>query len=126
MLAQALTEEDLGVRNCAAKGLELNPNSKAIPKLIELSNHEDSLLRRLVGNALIASGEQASKQITEEFAQLAPGGQIECARTLAKIGDPASISLLFSLLDSESHMLRHWAGEGLDAMGLVMRFFSPQ
>jgi HEAT repeat protein len=51
--------------------------------------------------------------------------RIEAARALALIGDTRAVPALFKALDEESAVMEHWAGEGLERMGIGMVFYSP-
>ena len=41
------------------------------------------------------------------------------------IGDEASITVLFQMLDGDSRLMEYWASLGLEKMGVGMTFFSP-
>lgn len=125
LLAQALTDEDLAVRQCAALALRENPQKQALDGLIGILEGEKGLVARLAGDALVALGEEATLALIE---LLENGGgasaKVEAARALALIGDRRSVSALFGLLESDSALLEHWAREGLEKMGIGMSFFS--
>jgi HEAT repeat protein len=126
LLVGCLDDEDIAINSCAAKGLQIQPAVEAIELLVKLLDHSDALLRRLAGDALIALEFEATPAL---IACLQGGEQvskIESARALAIIQDPQSIGALFETLKSGSTMMEHWAQEGLENMGLGMRFFSPE
>ena len=49
--------------------------------------------------------------------------RLEPAPALALIGDPSAIPALFAALDEGSALLEHWASQGLERMGVGMKFF---
>ncbi|MQC26077.1 MAG: HEAT repeat domain-containing protein [Chloroflexi bacterium] len=126
LLVAALQDEDESVRHTAMLSLRQNPQPIAIDRLIELLGSPEALEARLAGDALIAQGKAATPGL---LAVLEPGsetGRVEAARALAHIKDLRSVSALFQLLESDSVMLEHWANEGLEAMGIGMRFFATE
>lgn len=125
-LSRGLKDHDLAVQQCAALALRENPDSRTISQLIDLLGHKDQMLSRLCGDALIAVGKDATQEIIDVIECGSPASRVEAARVLAAIEDPNSISSLFKLLDEESTLLRYWAEEGLNKMGVGMMFFKPE
>lgn len=125
LLLQSLNDPDIAVRQCAALALQQQPDPQAIPPLIQLLNSSDHLLARLAGEALIAAGSDAVPALLEAMQDSPHKTRIEAARALALIGDTRAIPELFKALDGESALLEHWAGEGLEKMGVGMVFYSP-
>lgn len=124
-LMQALKDEDVAVRQCAALGLRLHPDERAIPALMETLEADDPLLVRLAGNALAAIGASATPALLEKLNQCPPRTKLEMVRALALIGDQRTIPTLFAALDSDSMLIEYWANEGLERMGVGMVFFDP-
>jgi HEAT repeat protein len=125
LLLRSLQDPDVAVRQCAALALQRQPDPAASPQLIELLDSSDQLLSRLAADALISAGSSAVPALIEVMQGSNPKARIEAARALALIGDTRSIPVLFNALDEESAILEHWAGEGLERMGVGMVFFSP-
>ena len=125
LFIRSLDDADIAVRQCAALALQQQPGTQAIPALIQQLNASDQLLRRLAGDALIAAGGDAVPALLEVMQDSPKKTRIEAARALALIGDTRAIPELFKALDDESALLEHWAGEGLEKMGVGMVFFSP-
>lgn len=123
LLINSLSDPDLSVRQCAALALHHQPDPRAIPELIQSLNSTDQLLARLAGNALIAMGSDAVPSLLEVMHEGTRKIRIEAARALGKIGDTRAIPELFKALDEESALLEHWAGEGLERMGMSMVFY---
>jgi len=125
LLINSLSDPDLSVRQCAALALQHQPDPLAIPALIQLLDSTDQLLARLAGDALIAMGSDAVPALLEAMQEGNLKIRIEAARALGKIGDTRAIPELFKALDGESTLVEHWAGEGLERMGISMVFYQP-
>jgi len=125
LFIRSLDDADIAVRQCAALALQQQPDARAIPALIQQLKASDQLLRRLAGDALIAAGGDAVPALLEVIQDSPIKARIEAARALALIGDTRAIPDLFKALDDESALMEHWAGEGLEKMGVGMVFFSP-
>lgn len=125
LLLQALNDQASEVRQCAALGLRQQPDAGAIPQLINTLSDPDRLLARLAGDALIATGEEAVPALIEVMQNGSQIARLETARALSEIGDTRAIPSLFNALDEDSVVLEHWAGEGLQKMGVGMVFFKP-
>lgn len=125
LVAKALRDDNDAVRQCAALVAREQPSKAAIRALVKLLGDGNRLLARLAADALIASGEDATIELIAVLEKQEGAAQVEAARALAHIGDTRAIGPLFRALDTDSTMVEHWANEGLDRMGLGMRFFSP-
>lgn len=125
LLSAGLQDPETSIRYCAALVLSKRPHAPAIPELIKILSNSDPLFARLAGDALVAVGGEAVEPIITTLESLAPTAQVEAVRALALIGDPRAISALFKLVDSDSPTLEHWVSEGLERMGVGMRFFEP-
>jgi HEAT repeat protein len=123
LLFARLKDADSSIRYCAALALGQNQRETAIPLLIEILSSNDPLLARLAGDALVAHGVAAVEPLIAALDGLPLAAKVEATRALALIGDPRSISALFKLADSDSPTLEHWVSEGLERMGVGMRFF---
>jgi HEAT repeat protein len=124
-LIQALKDEDLAVRQCAALGLSRQPDERAVPALVEAMASDDALLARLAANALEAIGAAAVPALLDLMENGPQSVRLEAARTLAMIGDTRAIPALFNALDEDSALMEYWANEGLERMGVGMMFFKP-
>jgi HEAT repeat protein len=123
LLITRLKDADSSIRYCAALGLGQKQRETAIPLLIEILSSNDPLLARLAGDALVAQGLAAVEPLIAALGGLPVAAKVEATRALALIGDPRSISALFKLVDSDSPTLEYWVSEGLEKMGVGMRFF---
>jgi HEAT repeat protein len=126
LLVGALSDSDNGVRWCAGLALRTHPSSQSLPALVGMLADEDTLSRRLAGDALVAIGTPAVPGLLEAMQQEDPLVRLEAVRTLAKIGDERAIPALFVALDDGSALIEYWASEGLEKMGVGMVFFNPK
>ncbi|MFC1923374.1 HEAT repeat domain-containing protein, partial [Chloroflexota bacterium] len=111
--------------HCAALALRYQADPDAIPTLIHRLSLPDRLMARLAADALIATGDESVPALLEVMENKSQPARLEAARALGEIGDPRAIPALFKALDDDSAILEHWAGEGLEKMGIGMVFFNP-
>lgn len=129
ILTKYLTDPDPAVQSCAVLGLRLHPSSQAVPELVTLLSTKDQLLARLVSDALIATGKDATEALIlflENGLSNPQIARLETVRALAKIQDPLAIPTLFKAWETGSGMMQYWAEEGLNALGIGMVFFDPE
>jgi HEAT repeat protein len=125
VLLQVLQDEDASVRQCAALGLRQRPDARAVAGLVRALDDPDALVRRLAGEALEAIGGEAVPALLEVMGGGSQTARLEAVRALATIGDARSIPALFAALEG-SALLEYWANEGLERMGVGMRFIIPE
>jgi HEAT repeat protein len=114
------------VRAAAALGLSTHPVEAAAPALAALLNDPDSIVGILAVNALIAIGKPAVPVLLDAYSQLDQRGRIHCMRALADIRDHRAIRLMMTAIEEESAMLRFWAEQGLERLGLNMVYIKPE
>jgi HEAT repeat protein len=124
-LQKALSDHIPSVRQCAALGLRQYPTPSVIPALINALYDHDRLVARLAADALIAIGSMAIPALAKIMETPDPAVRIEAARALAIIEDPQAIHVLFTALRDPSHLVVHWAEQGLERLGVGMIFFKP-
>jgi HEAT repeat protein len=124
-LIRALEDPEAVVRQCAALGLRLRSVPQAVGSLCRALADPDALTARLAGDALIAVGQDATPDLISALEGAGAAARIEAVRALARIGDPRSIPALYSLVDDDSALVRHWAEQGLERMGVGMVYFKP-
>ena len=114
------------VRQAAALGLCSHPDETAINPLVRALNDADSMVSNLACKALVAVGKPAVPSLIA-FPKEAPQmARINAIRALAEIGDYDAIPVLMAGLEDDSVMVRHWAEEGLDRLGLNMVYLKPE
>ncbi len=87
---------------------------------------EDSIVAVLAIRALIAIGREAVPVLLEAFPNSNPGGRIQIMRALADLRDHRAIRLMMKAVEEESAVLRYWAEEGLERLGLDMVYIKPE
>jgi HEAT repeat protein len=115
------------VRQCAALGLAIRPDSNAIGPLVQALSDADSMTGNLAMNALMKLGKDAVPALIE--CVKAKGSQqaarILALRALAEIRDHRAIPVMMQVMEEESVLLQHWAKEGLERLGLDMVYIKP-
>ena len=125
LLVQALGDPSAEVRQCGALALSCQPDSQAIPDLIQCLAAPDRMLARLAGNTLVVMDSVAVPDLIEVMGNGSQAARLEAARALSEIGDTRAIPVLFKALEEDSAVLEYWAEEGLKNMGVGMTFFEP-
>ena len=126
ILIEALADEGVAVRQCAALGLRLHPTPQAIAGLIDCLLDEDHLVVELSADALAEIGEQAVPVLIRVVENGNPKARLEAVRSLARIGDTRAIPVLFGVLDEGSALMEYWAAEGLERLGVGLVFYKPE
>ncbi len=133
-LLHSLRDPSPDVRQCAAVGLRHHARHglpeeqarRAVAALLPLLSVEDRLLNHLAGQALGALGAHAVPALLEVLQVGAPGARLLAMRALAEIGDTRAIPAMFQAVsEEETALVRHWAEQGLEKMGVGMVFFKP-
>jgi HEAT repeat protein len=124
-LHRALSDPDPSVRLCAAMGLRHLPFPGAIPELIKALASKDRLFARLAGDALIALNAEAIPALKEAIQSPDPSTRGEVARALAKMKNPETLTILYSVSEDPSSIVQYWVEEGFELLGIGMVFFKP-
>jgi HEAT repeat protein len=137
LLMEALEDPDPSVRQCAALGLRAqikrtpgwNPEPGTLEairlRLFEGLKDPDPLAARLAADALAAIGEPVVAQLLELLNNSDQAVRLLLVRSLAEIGDQRAIPAFLAALDEDSLLMEYWANEGLEKMGVGMRYFFP-
>ena len=126
LLRTALTDPELPVRQCAARGLADLPRTELLSELVACLTAGDALLARLAGNALIALGKTAVPALLESLENGPQAARVDAVRALAEIKDPRAVPAFFKAVqDGDSPLVEHWADVGLQNLGIGMSFFKP-
>jgi len=123
LLMDSFTDEKIAVRQCAALGLRLHPDPRAVLLLLNALGENNRLLAQLAADALIEIGEPAVPALIEVMDGGSRLSRMEAVRALATIADTRAIPALFEALDEDSAYIEHWAALGLERMGVGMVFF---
>jgi HEAT repeat protein len=138
-LVPFLSDPAREVRQCAALGLAIKPDDRAVQPLAQALSDEDSMVGSLAVNALVKIGGAAVPALIEivkrrpdgsTIAHRAEGtapqsARIHALRALAEIRDHRAIPVMMKVMEEDSVLLQHWAREGLDRLGLDMVYIKP-
>ncbi len=125
-LMEALADPSSDVRAAAALGLASHPTEQAAPALVRALQDQDSIVAVLAVNAVSALGQAAVPALLEAFPNANRSGKIQIMRALAELKDHRAIHLMMDVIEHESAMLRYWAEEGLERLGLNMVYIKPE
>ena len=125
-LISALADASSEVRAAAALGLAAHPTEQAAAALVNALQDEESIVAVLAVNALSALGKNAVPALLEAFPNSNRRGRIQIMRALAELRDHRAIPLMLKVTEEESAMLRYWAEEGLERLGLNMVYIKPE
>jgi HEAT repeat protein len=113
------------VRQCAALGLTIKPDDRAIGPLVQALSDEDSMVSSLAVNALVKIGNAAVPSLIDVVKGASQSARIHALRALAEIRDHRAIPVMMKVMEVDSVLLQHWAKEGLDRLGLDMVYIKP-
>ena len=114
------------VRQAAALGLCSHPAETAISPLIRALSDGDSMVSSLACSALVEIGKPAVPALLGMSKDAPQIARINATRALAEIVDYSAIPALMAALEDDSVMIRHWAEEGLERLGLNMIYINPE
>jgi HEAT repeat protein len=126
LLIRALGDESGEVRAAGALALATHPAEEAAPALVKALQDKDSIVGLLAVNALISIGKPAVPALLEAYPSSSPRGRIQTMRALADIRDHRAIPLMMKAIEEESALLRFWAEQGLERLGLNMVYIKPE
>ena len=124
-LVGALDDPDPDVRACAALALGRIGDGSAAPALAARLADESAFAAGVAADALSMIGEQAVGALAERLADESPHTRLLAVRTLARIRSQSCIVPLFGLLEDSSYLVRYYAQEALEALGVGMVYFAP-
>ena len=113
------------VRASAAMALCLHPHPDLINVLSAALDDPDRMVATLAGNALIRIGSEAAFELISRMESGSPSARIEAARALSEIRDPRSIPAFMRVLENGSVLVKYWAEQGLENLGVGMVYFKP-
>ena len=122
--APLLNDPSEEIRAAAALALWHHPAPAYAERLADMLDDPSSLVTSLASNALIAIGPEAVPTLLSKLQGGSPQAKIQAARALAELRDPRAIPALMDSLENGSAVVKHWAGQGLDNMGLGMVYFN--
>lgn len=124
-LIHAVRDETSDVRAAAVLGLCSHPAEAAAPALVSALSDEDNIVALLAVNSLVAIGQAAIPVILDAYPSAHLRGRIQCMRALAELRDHRAIPVMLKATETDSAVLRYWAEEGLERLGLNMVYIKP-
>lgn len=125
LLASLLNDSDPDVRACASLALGRVGGEGAARALVVRLADESPFVASIAADALGMIGEPAVNALADCLSAEKAHTRLLAVRTLSRIRSQAAIGPLFGVLDDSSYLVRHYAQEALEALGLGMVFFSP-
>jgi Uri superfamily endonuclease len=125
LLTSALVDADPDVRACAALALGQIGEGAAAPALAARLADESAFVASVAADALSMIGEPAVEALTGMLCHDSPHVRLLSVRALGRIKSQHAIAPLFGMLEDASYLVRYYAQEALEALGVGMLFFAP-
>jgi HEAT repeat protein len=124
-LLDALGDPDPDVRACAALALGQIGEGVAAPDLAARLADESAFVASIAADALSMIGQPAIEALADTLADRDPHVRLLATRALGRIGSQSAIGPLFGMLEDPSYLVRHYAWEALEALGVGLVFLAP-
>ncbi len=124
-LIEALGDGDPDVRACAALALGHVGGDGAAAALAQALADESAFVASIAGDALSMIGEAAVDALAARLDDPSAHVRLLAVRALGRIKSQRAIGPLFGVLEDPSYLVRHYAHEALEALGVGMVFFAP-
>ena len=126
VLVSCLGDDDPGVRAAAAMSLghchRRAPEAAAanLDRVAALLADDNGIVRQAAGDGLALCADDAVPALAALLRQSHhPGARTRAAAALRKIATMSAAAVLYPLLNDSNHLVRMYAYEGLDEMGLL-------
>jgi HEAT repeat protein len=124
-LVGVLDDTDPDVRACAALALGRVGDGAAAPALAGRLDDESAFVAGIAADALSMLGERAVEALAGRLDDENPHSRLLAVRALGRIRSESAIEPLFGVLEDSSYLVRYYAYEALEALGVGMVFMSP-
>jgi HEAT repeat protein/Uri superfamily endonuclease len=124
-LVGALTDAEPDVRACAALALGRIGEGAAAPALASRLTDESAFVASIAADALSMIGESAIDALVTMLTDDSPHVRLLSVRALGRIKSQRAIVPLFGVLEDSSYLVRYYAQQALEALGVGMVFFAP-
>jgi HEAT repeat protein len=125
LLVDVLEDDDADVRTCACLALGRIGDGQAAAALVGRLADESPFVAGIAADALSMIGEPAVAALVGCLDAEDTHTRLLAVRALARIRSQAAIGPLFGVLEDSSYLVRHYAQEALEALGVGMVYFSP-
>jgi hypothetical protein len=119
-LVATLADPDPDVRACAALALGRIGDGNAAPALALRLGEESAFVAGIAADALAMIGEPAVEALAEILQDQDPHTRLLAVKALGRMRSQRAIGPLFSVLEDSSYLVRYYAQEGLEALGVGM------
>jgi Uri superfamily endonuclease len=124
-LVRVLSDADPDVRACAALALGRSGAGQAAPALAACLADESAFVASVAADALSMLGEPAIKAIAGMLTADEAYVRLLAVRTLARIKSQDAVGPLLGRLEDSSYLVRYYAQEALEALGVGFVFVAP-
>ena len=124
-LLSVLSDPDPDMRACAALSLGRVGEGQAAPTLTVLLTDESAFVASIAADALAMIGQPAVEPLAKMLAEESSHARLLAVRALGHIGTQNAIAPLFGALQDPSYLVRYYAQEALEALGVGMVFLKP-
>jgi Uri superfamily endonuclease len=124
-LLRALGDPDPDVRACGALALGHTGSALAATGLAARLADDSAFVAGIAADALAMIGPPAVQPLIAMLAAEEPRTRLLAVRALARVKDTSAIGPLFHMLDDPSYLVRFYADEALEALGVGMTYFAP-
>jgi Uri superfamily endonuclease len=125
-LLRALVDPNRDVRACAALALGRLGDGSAAPALAHRLSDESAFVADIAADALSMLGESAVPVLAERLDEKSAHARLLAVRALGRIRSQAAIAPLFGALEDPSYLVRHYAREALEDLGVGMVYVAPK
>jgi HEAT repeat protein len=125
LLVAALADSEPDIRACAALALGRIGAGSASQALAAGLADESVFVASIAADALSRIGEPAVEALVQMLAAESSHTRLLVVRALGRIKAQSAIGPLFNLLEDPSYLVRYYAQEALEALGVGMVYFSP-
>jgi Uri superfamily endonuclease len=125
LLVHALSDHDSDVRACAALALGRLEDGAAAPSLAARLADESAFVASIAADALSMIGEPAVSALADMLGDGDTHVRLLAVRALGRIKSQSAIGPLFGVLEDSSYLVRYYAQEALEALGVGMVFLAP-
>ncbi|MFN2224837.1 MAG: DUF123 domain-containing protein [Anaerolineae bacterium] len=125
LLVDVLDDADADVRACACLALGRIGDGQAAAPLARRLADESPFVAGIAADALSMIGESAVATLAACLEAENTHTRLLAVRALARCKSEAAIGPLLGVLEDSSYLVRHYAQEALEALGVGMVYFSP-
>jgi Uri superfamily endonuclease len=125
LLVSILGDPDPDVRACACLALGRVGDGPAARALVSGLSDESPFVASIAADALSMIGEPAVSVLADCLGAEETHTRLLAVRALSRIKSQTAIGPLFGVLEDSSYLVRHYAQEALEALGVGMVYFSP-